>query len=75
MGLKEEYERGRRWVAENLTLSLTKSSLEVSVFETTIRYLGGLLSIYSLTGDELYRCVQMYSVQLSVQYCCTGRRL
>ena len=55
MGLQAEYERGRRWVVENLTSSMTEANIEVSVFETNIRYLGGLLSIFSLTGDILFR--------------------
>ena len=55
MGLKAEYERGRRWVAENLTASMTEANIEVSVFETNIRYLGGLLSIFSLTGDIVFK--------------------
>ena len=28
---------------------------DISVFETNIRYVGGLLSIYALTGDDLFR--------------------
>ena len=55
MGLKAEYERGRSWVVENLTASLTEANIEVSVFETNIRYLGGLLSIFSLTGDIVFK--------------------
>ena len=55
MGLKTEYERGRSWVVENLTASLTEANIEVSVFETNIRYLGGLLSIFSLTGDIVFK--------------------
>ena len=70
MGLTEEYLRARAWVVENLTVSLIQSGAEVSVFETTIRYiililiiiiiiiiryLGGLLSTYSLTGDAVFR--------------------
>ena len=71
MGLTEEYQRARAWVVENLTVSLIQSGAEVSVFETTIRYiililililiiiiiryLGGLLSTYSLTGDVVFR--------------------
>lgn len=27
----------------------------MSVFETNIRFVGGLLSVYSLTGDPLFR--------------------
>ena len=28
---------------------------DISVFETNIRYVGGLLSAYALTGDEMFR--------------------
>lgn len=28
---------------------------ELSVFETTIRFVGGLLSCYALTGDSIFR--------------------
>ena len=37
------------WVAKNLDFS--GSTAKLSVFETTIRYLGGLLGAYGLTGD------------------------
>ena len=51
MDLKEEYYQARQWVAYNLTFEIGKSE---SLFEVTIRLLGGLLSAYDLTGDELY---------------------
>ena len=28
---------------------------EISVFETNIRYVGGLLTLYSFTGDNLFK--------------------
>ena len=28
---------------------------DVSVFETNIRYVGGLLALFALTGDDLYK--------------------
>jgi mannosyl-oligosaccharide alpha-1,2-mannosidase len=28
---------------------------DISVFETNIRYVGGLLSLYALTGDDMYK--------------------
>ena len=28
---------------------------DISVFETNIRYVGGLLSLYALTGDDLFK--------------------
>jgi hypothetical protein len=49
MGLRTEYEEGVDWVAKNLDFS--GSTAKLSVFETTIRYLGGLLGAYGLTGD------------------------
>jgi len=53
MGMTEEYQRARQWVEENLDVN--KMSGDISVFETNIRYVGGLLSIYALTGDDLFR--------------------
>ena len=52
MGLREEYERARGWVSENLDIE--RNSNTVSVFECTIRILGGLLGIFHLTGDKMY---------------------
>ncbi|KAJ7115334.1 glycoside hydrolase [Mycena epipterygia] len=51
MGLEEEYQRARKWVQTDLTFD---RSGYYSTFETTIRVLGGLLSAYHLTGDDLY---------------------
>ena len=51
MDLKEEFEQGRKWVAEELHFEETNN--EVSIFETVIRYVGGLLSCYALTGDQM----------------------
>ena len=28
---------------------------DISVFETNIRYVGGLLTLYSFTGDEIFK--------------------
>ncbi len=46
MGLMDEYHHAEDWVLENLHFS---SQSGVSVFETTIRVLGGLLAAYDLT--------------------------
>ncbi|KAM9858344.1 mannosidase, alpha, class 1B, member 1b [Aulostomus maculatus] len=51
MGLKEEFEEARDWVAAELTFS---KNVDVNLFEATIRILGGLLSTYHLTGDALF---------------------
>lgn len=51
MGMDEEFAEAREWVATKLTFDRTAS---VSVFETTIRALGGLLAAYDLSGDDLF---------------------
>jgi len=53
MGMMEEFRQGRDWIAENL--SFDKLATEVSVFETNIRYVGGLLTCYALTGDKMFK--------------------
>jgi Glycosyl hydrolase family 47 len=49
MDLKDEFWRARDWVRDTLT-----HHGSVSVFETTIRSLGGLLSAYDWSGDEAF---------------------
>lgn len=51
MNCSEEVARAREWVRNVLDYDF---DYEVSVFETTIRMLGGLLSAYHLSGDDLY---------------------
>lgn len=53
MGLKEEYAKARNWIQHNLDFALTAKG-DLSVFETNIRFIGGLLSIYALTSDKMY---------------------
>lgn len=53
MGFMDEFKRGRDWVEENL--NLTGVSSELSVFETNIRFVGGLLSCFAITGDSMFR--------------------
>ena len=70
MGMKDEFDQAREWVAENLDFNKMVSnqskhlsifplfhfqSGDISVFETNIRYVGGLLSAFSLTGDDIFR--------------------
>ncbi|KAI0558596.1 mannosyl-oligosaccharide1,2-alpha-mannosidase [Gracilaria domingensis] len=50
-GLEGRYQRARDWVANNLHFSNVG---RVIVFETVIRILGGLLSMYHLSGDVMY---------------------
>ncbi|XP_059850460.1 endoplasmic reticulum mannosyl-oligosaccharide 1,2-alpha-mannosidase-like isoform X1 [Hypanus sabinus] len=51
LGLKQEFEEARNWVITELNLG---KSVDVNLFETTIRILGGLLSVYNLTGDQVF---------------------
>lgn len=51
MGMKEEFQRARDWVVDNLSFAKPRS---VSFFETTIRALGGLLSAYELSKDKVF---------------------
>lgn len=50
-GLEGRYERARDWVDKKMNM---KDTGAVSVFETVIRILGGFVSIYQLSGDEMY---------------------
>ncbi|XP_006109433.3 endoplasmic reticulum mannosyl-oligosaccharide 1,2-alpha-mannosidase, partial [Myotis lucifugus] len=51
LGLKKEFGEARRWVSEKLQF---QKDVDVNLFESTIRILGGLLSAYHLTGDALF---------------------
>lgn len=50
MGLKKEFYQAARF-AEKIDWDAT-SSYELSLFETNIRFLGGLLAAYDLSGEE-----------------------
>ncbi|XP_049323533.1 mannosyl-oligosaccharide 1,2-alpha-mannosidase IA isoform X2 [Astyanax mexicanus] len=52
MGLTEDYKEAKEWVQNNLDLN---SNGEASLFEVNIRYVGGLLSAYYLTGEEVFK--------------------
>ncbi|XP_072244684.1 mannosidase, alpha, class 1B, member 1b isoform X2 [Leuresthes tenuis] len=51
LGLKQEFEEAKTWVATKLTFN---KNVDVNLFESTIRILGGLLSTYHLTGNTLF---------------------
>jgi len=51
MDLKEEFYEARDWIRDYLTCEKAR---DVSVFETTIRSLGGLLSAYDVSGDAVF---------------------
>ncbi len=50
MGFQSEFEKGIEWTANHLTFDYNET---VSVFETNIRVLGGLLSAHMLAVDPL----------------------
>jgi hypothetical protein len=51
LGLKDELAAAKEWVLTELKAT---KDVEVSVFESTIRILGGLLSVHALTQDHEY---------------------
>ncbi|POM77585.1 Mannosyl-oligosaccharide alpha-1,2-mannosidase, partial [Phytophthora palmivora] len=56
MDLKDEFQRARDYVANQLDFShLGRDGNKVSVFETIIREVGGLLSAFDLSGDTIFK--------------------
>ncbi|KAH8892264.1 glycosyl hydrolase family 47 protein [Thozetella sp. PMI_491] len=51
MGLREEFDLAVDAIHQQISFNTTTAS-EISVFETSIRLLGGLLSAYDLSGDQ-----------------------
>lgn len=51
MGLDEQFQRAKEWVASSLDFN---KNYDASVFETTIRVVGGLLSSYDLSGEKVF---------------------
>ncbi|XP_075453867.1 mannosyl-oligosaccharide 1,2-alpha-mannosidase IA [Ascaphus truei] len=52
MEMKDEFKDAKEWVEKNLEFNV---NAEVSVFEVNIRFVGGLLSAYYLSGEEVFR--------------------
>jgi mannosyl-oligosaccharide alpha-1,2-mannosidase len=52
MGLEDEFKRGRNWIESSLRFD---SGSDVSVFEVNIRFVGGLLACFALTGDTMFK--------------------
>jgi mannosyl-oligosaccharide alpha-1,2-mannosidase len=51
MGLYKEFAEARDWIEDNLDF---ETDTYVSLFETNIRILGGLLSAYDLSGEPVF---------------------
>ncbi len=62
MGLTPEFNRARAWVAQKLTFGTPRSyeaneptsEVHYSLFETTIRAVGGLLGAAAVSGDAMF---------------------
>ena len=65
MDLQEEFEEAKNWVAKSLTFDVDK---DVNLFEVTIKVLGGLLSIYHLSGDKMYLEKAVRTHQLPLKF-------
>ncbi|XP_046554342.1 mannosyl-oligosaccharide 1,2-alpha-mannosidase IA-like [Haliotis rubra] len=52
MGMNEEFKKARDWIATSFHF---EGSTELSVFETNIRFVGGLLASYALSGDPMFK--------------------
>ncbi|BFZ09518.1 hypothetical protein BsWGS_12557 [Bradybaena similaris] len=52
MEFDDQYGDARDWIAQNLNFDI---QADLSVFETNIRFVGGLLSAYALTGDQVFK--------------------
>ncbi|KAL5974120.1 hypothetical protein ACLOJK_030783 [Asimina triloba] len=51
MGLHKQFQKAREWIANSLDFN---KDYDASVFETTIRVVGGLLSAYDLSEDQVF---------------------
>nr|XP_008118769.1 PREDICTED: mannosyl-oligosaccharide 1,2-alpha-mannosidase IC [Anolis carolinensis] len=52
MELQEEFQEAKDWVESSFDLNVNG---EASLFEVNIRYVGGLLAAYYLTGEEVFK--------------------
>jgi mannosyl-oligosaccharide alpha-1,2-mannosidase len=52
MGMKDEFAAAVDAVADKILFDNTALEFPLNIFETNIRFLGGLLSAYDLSGDE-----------------------
>eukprot|EP00929_Paragymnodinium_shiwhaense_P094445 TRINITY_DN55028_c0_g1_i1.p1 TRINITY_DN55028_c0_g1~~TRINITY_DN55028_c0_g1_i1.p1 ORF type:complete len:822 (-),score=151.23 TRINITY_DN55028_c0_g1_i1:271-2616(-) len=54
MGLHDEFNEAKDWLQKNLPRKIQSLPSGCSVFETTIRSLGGLLSAYDLSKEKVF---------------------
>lgn len=53
MGLRDEFLEARNWVEKSLAVN---PDVDVNLFETTIRVLGGLLASFHLSAGDQVQC-------------------
>ncbi|KAL1490813.1 hypothetical protein ABEB36_013445 [Hypothenemus hampei] len=53
MGLTDEFKQGKEWIQREFNVDSVVA--DVSVFEVNIRFVGGMLTCYALTGDVTFR--------------------
>lgn len=58
MGLRDEFLEARNWVESSLAVN---PDLDVNLFETTIRVLGGLLASFHLSAGDQVCCTKLPS--------------
>lgn len=51
MGYFDEYQRGKDWIEKNFNLNVNS---DISLFEVNIRFIGGFLSLYTLTKEKMF---------------------
>ena len=74
MNLNEEFQEAKEWVENSLDMN---ANITVNHFETTIRMLGGLLSAYHLSNEEVFlkqatdlgnRLVKVFDTKSGIPY-------
>ena len=69
MGLEDDFYEAVDWVRFDMKIAQDK---DVNLFETTIRVLGGLLSIYHLTRDVMFLDRAVSMCVLTIVHVCVG---
>jgi len=54
MGLRQEFDEAKTWLAQNLAVKINLMQSRASIFETTIRTLGGLLAAYDFSREKVF---------------------
>lgn len=62
MRMHEEFSKAREWIIHEFKLK--DSATDLSVFETNIRFVGGLLSAYALSKDRVRILFVIYFIRM-----------